>query len=266
MFTTRPVRAAAADQIGLARQERRNLQDVNDLGDRRGLRRPRGCRSGSARRRVASRAPARADLRPGRGRGTTARRAVGLVVRRLEDERHAGARARYRERQRRLDGVRLALDDARPGDEHQRPPPMRTPPASTAAHPFTLPRTPSAAAARAPCAVLASTNPANSGCGLSGFDLNSGWNCTATYHGCAGSSTISTNLPSSERPTISRPFSVERLLVQAVELVAVAVALVDHVAPYSACAHRARRAAGTRTMPSRIVPPRSSTPSRSRSL
>ena len=36
-----------------------------------------------------------------------------------------------------------------------------------------------------PCSAIfrlwaASTNPANSGCGRSGFDLNSGWNCTAT--------------------------------------------------------------------------------------
>ena len=32
MLTTRPVCAAADDQIGLAREERRNLQDVGDLG------------------------------------------------------------------------------------------------------------------------------------------------------------------------------------------------------------------------------------------
>src|SRR5262249_3428503 len=51
----------------------------------------------------------------------------------------------------------------------------------------------------------ASTNPANSGCGRSGFDLNSGWNWTARYHGCPGSSTISTNFPSSDRPTTRRP-------------------------------------------------------------
>src|SRR5829696_2753038 len=63
----------------------------------------------------------------------------------------------------------------------------------------------------APCAVLcrheAATNAANSGCGRVGFDLNSGWNCTATYHGCPGSSAISTNLPSGERPEIFRPCS-----------------------------------------------------------
>ena len=33
------------------------------------------------------------------------------------------------------------------------------------------------------CWYAASTNDANSGCGAVGFDLNSGWNCTATYHG-----------------------------------------------------------------------------------
>ena len=43
---------------------------------------------------------------------------------------------------------------------------------------------------------------------LERFRFELGWNCTATYHGCVGSSTISTNLPSSDRPTISSPFSV----------------------------------------------------------
>ena len=55
---------------------------------------------------------------------------------------------------------------------------------------------------------LASTKLANSGCGWSGFDLNSGWNCTAMNHGWPGSSTISTNLPSGDLPEIARPLSV----------------------------------------------------------
>src|SRR4030095_10199569 len=58
------------------------------------------------------------------------------------------------------------------------------------------------------CAWLASMNPANNGCGFSGFDLNSGWNCTARYHGCDGSSAISTNLPSGDLPEMTRPRSV----------------------------------------------------------
>ena len=54
---------------------------------------------------------------------------------------------------------------------------------------------------------LAATKLANRGCGRSGLDLNSGWNCTAMYQGWPGSSTISTNFPSGERPEMSRPFS-----------------------------------------------------------
>ena len=55
---------------------------------------------------------------------------------------------------------------------------------------------------------LASMKLANSGCGRSGFDLNSGWNCTATYQGCPGSSIISTNFPSGDLPEMRRPLSV----------------------------------------------------------
>jgi hypothetical protein len=89
---------------------------------------------------------------------------------------------------------------------------------------------------------------------LSGFDLNSGWNCTATYQGCDGSSTISTNLPSSERPEICRPLVGQRLLVEAVELVAVPMPLVDDVLAVELCASRARRQpAGVRAEPHRAA-------------
>src|SRR5262245_22442216 len=122
--------------------------------------------------------------------------------------------------------MRLAFDHTRPGDEHQRVltehdaitngdfVDLQGQEHSTLYKPSQLRR-------RSPIAVTfvaipcrlscrlcaASTNPANSGCGRSGFDLNSGWNWTATYQGWPGSSTISTNFPSSERPTIRRPLS-----------------------------------------------------------
>ena len=88
---------------------------------------------------------------------------------------------------RHLEGVRLALDDTRAGDEQQR--------SVADAHVAdrdrdhaAYPTTEAVVSARPAslCWWLASTKPANSGCGLSGFDLNSGWNCTATYHGCDG--------------------------------------------------------------------------------
>src|SRR5258708_13408028 len=82
---------------------------------------------------------------PGAAEGR-ARCPVRLVVGRLEDERQAGATGDVAERQRDVDAVGLALDDAGPGPQHQR---------STAAdahatgvndqrteHPFTLPRPP----------------------------------------------------------------------------------------------------------------------------
>src|SRR5262245_39200881 len=55
------------------------------------------------------------------------------------------------------------------------------------------------------CLYAASTNEANSGCGLVGLERNSGWNWTARYHGCPGNSAISANLPSGDRPVIFRP-------------------------------------------------------------
>ena len=138
------------------------------------------------------------------------RRAVRLVVRRLEDVRHAGARARCRACACAGSTACASLSMTHgPGDEQQRCAAAHRQPGERRSW-FTrlnLPRT----SRRLPLAARACAGgsprriPANSGCGLSGFDLNSGWNCTATYHGCVGSSMISTNLPSSERPTISRP-------------------------------------------------------------
>jgi len=41
---------------------------------------------------------------------------------------------------------------------------------------------------------MACTNPRNGGDGLSGLDLNSGWNCVAKKNRCEGSSKISIRL------------------------------------------------------------------------
>src|SRR3954471_24240612 len=53
-----------------------------------------------------------------------------------------------------------------------------------------------ALAASGNCAVrcwrAALTKPANNGCPSRGVEVNSGWNCVATNHGCPGSSMIST--------------------------------------------------------------------------
>ena len=120
MFTTRPVWAAATRQVGLPAEKRGYLQHVGDLGHRRRVRRfvdvgqhrdadvsrtRRGC----------------ADLRPGRGRETTERRAVGLVVRGLEHVRHAAAGRDVANGAGDADGMRLALDDTWPRDQQQWP-------------------------------------------------------------------------------------------------------------------------------------------------
>src|SRR5207249_2263944 len=64
-----------------------------------------------------------------------------------------------------------------------------------------------------PCrfSTLARTKSANSGWGESGLDLNSGWNCTATYQGWSVISAISTNLPSGVLPEMVRPAWVRQL-------------------------------------------------------
>jgi len=48
---------------------------------------------------------------------------------------------------------------------------------------------------------------AKSGWAALGFDLNSGWNCTPTYQGCSGISTISTRSRSGLIPAMRRPLS-----------------------------------------------------------
>ena len=183
------------------------------------------------------------------------RRAVGLVERCLEDEGDARGGRDVADREGEFDGVGVAFDDARAGDEREgraAADPDRSNLEFAHARHSTLrdratgfsrrggsPTRPSRAGLCL-CSWVATTNPANSGWGRSGFDLNSGWNCTATYQGCSGSSTISTNLPSSERPTISRPFSASALFVQAVELVPMTVPLVDDVGPVELLRQRAR--------------------------
>src|SRR5271166_3279212 len=57
------------------------------------------------------------------------------------------------------------------------------------------------------CRTAAPTNPANSGCGRVGCDLNSGWYWTATNQGCEATSTTSTSVPSGLTPTGHIPWA-----------------------------------------------------------
>ena len=72
-------------------------------------------------------------------------------------------------------------------------------------------------------------NSRKSGWGLKGFDLNSGWNWHPRNQGWSFSSTISTSVSSGEMPVTSMPQVSSLLPVPHVELVAVAVPLVDQV-------------------------------------
>ena len=121
MLTTRPVRAAAVSRsvcrdrnAGICRTSAtsaagRGLRRLVDVGQDRHAEPRRARARGSA----GPRQPGTAER--------AARRAVRLVVRRLEDERHARARGRCRGwRSASLERVRLAFDHARARDEQQR--------------------------------------------------------------------------------------------------------------------------------------------------
>ena len=81
--------------------------------------------------------------------------------------------------------------------------------------------------------------PANSGWAAVGFDLNSGWNCTATNQGWSGNSTISTSEPSGLVAGDEHAVRLELLAVDVVELVAMAMPLGNRIAAVAG-----RRAAG----------------------
>src|SRR5690606_13358156 len=128
-----------------------------------------------------------------------ARRAVRLVERRLENQRHVQARGRRLERLRRLEHEGFTLDHARPGDQDERclPPDLDAGDVHASAARGNLKPWHSRAA---------STKLVKSGWPSRGFDVNSGWNCVATNHGWFGSSIISTR-PSREKPENTRPAS-----------------------------------------------------------
>ena len=79
------------------------------------------------------------------------------------------------------------------------------------------------------CRRAAAMNSRNRGWARVGFDLNSGWNWTARNQGWSVSSTISTIVPSGLMPVGDEAVLLEVPPVGVVELVAVAVPLVDQV-------------------------------------
>src|SRR6266508_1372126 len=115
------------------------------------------------------------------------RGSVGFVVRRLEDARHARSRRDVFEGSGHLEGVAFALDHARTENEGEgmtgadcdaagrgRRDPLHH---ARVVASSVLPLTASFWRCDAP------TKLAKRGCGLSGRDWTSGWNCTAMNHG-----------------------------------------------------------------------------------
>ncbi len=74
----------------------------------------------------------------------------------------------------------------------------------------------------------ARTKSANSGCGAKGLDFSSGWNWTPMNQGWSFPSTISGSWPSGLMPEKIRPAGLQLVAVLDVDLVAVAVAFLDH--------------------------------------
>ncbi len=107
-------------QIGLARQEGGDLQDVDDVGGRLRLRRVVDVgeqRDAVARLDRGQHAQPFVEARTAEG---GSRRAVGLVERGFEDERDARGARDLDEPAGDLGRVPFALDDARAGDQHER--------------------------------------------------------------------------------------------------------------------------------------------------
>ena len=121
-FTGRPASRARQDQVRLSAEERRDLEEVQDLGSRRHIAGLMDVREhGAAERRLhATEDPQ--PLPESRAPVGLGGRAVGLVVGRLVDEGNPGVGRDSHQSLRRPEGMRLVLDGARAREERQRVP------------------------------------------------------------------------------------------------------------------------------------------------
>ena len=120
MFTVLPVRPAAIKQIGLAAEERGNLQDVDGFRGRSGLRRLVDVGQHGVALRSDAGENAQPFFQPWAAVGLDAA-AIGLIEGSFEDERTGDSADFAREE---VD-VLFAFDDAWTGDQRQRPGPIR---------------------------------------------------------------------------------------------------------------------------------------------
>ena len=174
-FTGRPLARARHDQVGLAAEERGDLEHVEhlggggDLGDvvHVGEYRETGLLLD-----LPEDPEPLDEARPPIG---VDRGPVGLVVGRLVDERHTRVRGRPLQALRDHQRVLLVLDCAGAADQGQR----RPAPDGDGAD-ADRPRPAHAPPWWSRAALM---NAAKSGCGSHGRERNSGWNCPATNHG-----------------------------------------------------------------------------------
>ena len=239
--TLLPVPRAGEDEVGLAAEEGGDLEDVHHPP--RGLRLPglvhvgacRGARSRASppRRR---RAPPRA---PGRGSSCREERFAlsKLALKTTGSPCFSASAFTLRACARAWASSSMTHG---PGDEQEPPAVADLVPGDAGEDLGSHPRRSSRPGASSPrpagcrcawsrCSRAARTNPAKSGCGANGFDLNSGWNWQPTKCGWLFSSIISTRSRSGFTPGEDHPRRLVLGAVGVVELEAVAVALVHEV-------------------------------------
>src|SRR5690606_4207624 len=199
-----PAARDGGDEVRLPAEQRRSLQNVDDLRDlveRRVL-----VDVGQHRNADLALDPLEDPQPCGEPRPAEAvdRRAVRLVERRLEDERHPEPAGNRREPLGRMQHERLAFDHARTGDDEK-----RSVLAGLEAGEIHA-RAAAARGTRRPWhAGAAVTKLGSSGRPSRGVDVNAGWSCEARNRGWPGSSIISTS-PSTETPENTRPAASKR--------------------------------------------------------
>ena len=212
--------ARGEQQVGLAAEEGRDLQHVHRLRGRRALRAL--VHVGQHRQAEALRArrPGSRGPRPCRRRAPRrSAGAVGLVEAALVDQRHAGGARDRAQRVGHFQRVRRGFDLARPAIRTKRQvvadrDAADPRPCAPSDKPRLLHRRRDEARRTAGAARTASISAP-------------GWYCTPTNQGCSGYSMISGSTPSGDMPENRRPGALQPLAVMDVDLVAVAVALLD---------------------------------------
>src|SRR5206468_11113161 len=163
------------DQIGLPAEERWNLKHVEDLGGRPDFLDLVDVGEDRHAERITNASENAQSFHEAGAAIAAHRGTVGLVVRRLVDERHTVVSGNHYQSLGSNQGVLLVLDRARATDQHQG--------AAAADRDRADPDLVREGVHAARYASAARTKAAKSGWGSHGRDRNSGWNCPATKCG-----------------------------------------------------------------------------------